>query len=399
VGVASRLPRQSCTSLKSVYSLVPLARGHGSGGVLVAENARSAGAATDAALAEIGVPESELLRPGCRVDWERFAAFLTGLQMACGGPDGIARALEQGYAKTVVEFQPVFGALVSPRELFRFTHRVAFPFVYRVVECSEHDLAEGVFKVEYRIRPPHAACPAFFHATAGAMRSTPRLFGQPDAKIELQASEREATFLVELPPSKTLLARARRFVSQRWLRRTVEEVEHGWTEMHRQMELLEREAEARGRAETALRAALDALSATAFVVGADGKVSALDAAGQAALANDDGSLARRLVEAQAQEGLRVLPLRDARGHVVLLQDGARAFAARLERVAADWSLTSRQVEVVALVARGYSNKEIAASLGCALHTVELHVTEILRRSGLSSRAALVAQVWAQSLVG
>ena len=349
----------------------------------LAENARNAGAASETALAEVGVPQAELLRRGCRVDWERFAAFLTKLEEACGGPDGIARALEEGYPKSVVEFQPVFGALVSPREIFRFTHRVVFPFVYRVVECNEHDLAEGIFKVEYRIRPPHAACPAFFHATAGAMRSTPRLFGQPAAKVELEAGEREATFLVELPPSKTLLARARRFVSQRWLHRTVEEVEHGWTEMHRQMELLEREAEARGRAETALRAALDA-------------------AGEAALASDDGSLERRVVEAhakQVQEGLRLLPLRDERGHVVLLHDGVRAFAARLERVAADWSLTARQVEVVALVARGYSNKEIAASLGCALHTVELHVTEILRRAGLSSRAALVAQVWAQPLVG
>ncbi|HEY4393429.1 MAG TPA: LuxR C-terminal-related transcriptional regulator [Polyangia bacterium] len=368
----------------------------------LAENARNAGAAPEAALAKIGLPEAELSRRGCRVDWAPFAAFLTELEAACGGPDGIAQALELGYPKTAVEFLPVFGVLVSPREVFRFTHRVAFPFCYRVVACSEHDIAEGTFRVEYRIAPPHAGCPAFFHATAGAMRSTPRMFGQPAAKVRLEASEREATFHIELPPSTTLLARARRFVSERWLHRTVEEVEHGWTEMHRQMELLEREAEARGRAETALRAALDALSATAFVVGADAKVAALDVAGEAALANDDGSLRRRLLETQAtqaKDGLRALPLRDERGHVVLLHDGARAFAGRLERVAAEWRLTPRQVEVVALVARGYANKEISASLDCALHTVELHVTEILRRAGLQSRAALVAQIWARPLVG
>ncbi|HTQ06283.1 MAG TPA: LuxR C-terminal-related transcriptional regulator [Polyangiaceae bacterium] len=368
----------------------------------LAENARGAGAATEAALAEIGLPEAELLRPGCRVDWARFAAFLTELEASCGGPDGIAHALEHGYPKSAPEFLPVFGALVSPREVFRFTHRVLFPFCYRVVACSEHDVGEGRFRVEYRIMPPHVACPAFFHATAGAMRSTPCMFGQRSAKVRLEAGEREATFHIELPPSPTVLARAKRFVSQRWLRRTVEEVERDWTEMHQQMELLEREVEARGRAETALRAALDALSATAFVVGADAKVSALDVAGEAALANDDGSLERRLVEApteRAQDGLRVLPLRDERGHVVLLHDGAQAFAGRLERVAAAWCLTPRQVEVVALVARGYANKEIAASLGCALHTIELHVTEILRRARLSSRAALVAEIWAQPLVG
>lgn len=364
----------------------------------LAKNARNAGAPTEAALALIGLPEADLTRTGCRVDWDRFAAFLTELQAACGGPDGIARALEHGYPKSAVDFLPAFGALVSPREIFRFTHRVVFPVAYRVVDCSEHALGEGTFRVEYRIRPPHAGCPAFFHATAGAMRSTPVLFGQPPARVQLEAGERAATFLIELPPSPTLLARARRFVSYPWLRRTVEAVEHDWTEMHRQMDLLEREAEARGRAETALRAALDALSATAFVVGPDGSVSALDAAGHAALANDDGSLRRRLLQAQAaqaRDGLRATPLRDERGHVVLLHDGARAFAGRLERVAAAWRLTPRHVEVAALIARGYANKEIAASLGCALHTVELHVTELLRRAGLSSRAALVAEIWAR----
>ncbi len=366
----------------------------------LAGNASNAGAATESALAKINVPEAELMRRGCRVDWACFAAFLTELEASCGGPEGIARALENGYPKTVTEFVPVFGALVSPRELFRFTHRVVFPLYYRNVQCREHDLGEGKFRVEYRIPPPHAPCPAFFHATAGAMRSVPRMFGQPAAKVHLEAGEREATFLVELPPSTTLLARARRFVSQHWLHRTVEEVEQIWTDMSHQMELLEREADARSRAETALRAALDALSATAFVVSADAKVSALDAAGEAALAKDDGSLQRRLVEAQAtQDGLQVLPLRDQRGHVVLLHDGARAFAGRLERVAAAWLLTPRQIEVVALIARGYANKEIAAALDCALHTVELHVSEILRRAQLSSRAALVAEVWARPLVG
>jgi DNA-binding CsgD family transcriptional regulator len=366
----------------------------------LAINARNAGAPTEAALCKLGLAEGELARRGCRVDWDRFAAFLTELQEACGGPEGIARALEEGYAKSAVEFLPAFGALVSPRELFRFTHRVVFPLAYRVVLCSEHDLGERAFRVEYRIASPHSGCPAFFHATAGAMRSVPRLFGQPAAEVQLRAGEREATFLVELPPSPTLFARARRFVTAQWLHRTVEEVEHGWTEMHRQMEALEREVEARGRAETALRAALDALSATAFVVGADATVSAFDAAGEAALAQDDGSLRRRLLQAtQTPDGLRAMPLRDERGHVVLMHDGARAFAARLERVAAAWRLTPRQVEVVALVARGYANKEIAAALGCALHTVEIHVTELLRRAGLSSRAALVAEIWAQPLVG
>ena len=79
--------------------------------------------------------------------------------------------------------------------------------------------------------------------------------------------------------------------------------------------------------------------------------------------------------------------------LVVHQEPARAFAERLERLAARAGLTPRQVEVAALVVRGLANKEIAASLACATHTVELHVTDVLKRSGLATRTALVAAFW------
>lgn len=51
-------------------------------------------------------------------------------------------------------------------------------------------------------------------------------------------------------------------------------------------------------------------------------------------------------------------------------------------------LTPRQREVAALVAAGSSNREIAAALGISIPTVEKHVTAVLQRWHLASRAGI-----------
>jgi NarL family two-component system response regulator LiaR len=55
-------------------------------------------------------------------------------------------------------------------------------------------------------------------------------------------------------------------------------------------------------------------------------------------------------------------------------------------------LTARELEVLALLARGLANKAIAFELGCAEKTVKTHVGNILGKLGLSDRtqAALYA---------
>ena len=57
------------------------------------------------------------------------------------------------------------------------------------------------------------------------------------------------------------------------------------------------------------------------------------------------------------------------------------------RQAAD--LTAREGEVLRLVARGYSNKEIAAALEVSVKTVETHKANGMTKLGLTNRAALV----------
>ncbi len=56
-------------------------------------------------------------------------------------------------------------------------------------------------------------------------------------------------------------------------------------------------------------------------------------------------------------------------------------------------LTEREREVLRLVARGKTNKEIGISLGVAERTVEFHVGNVLGKLGVASRVE--AAVWAK----
>jgi pimeloyl-ACP methyl ester carboxylesterase/DNA-binding CsgD family transcriptional regulator len=64
----------------------------------------------------------------------------------------------------------------------------------------------------------------------------------------------------------------------------------------------------------------------------------------------------------------------------------------------DSPLTSRETEVLRLVASGLSNREIAGSLVLSEHTVHRHVANILRKLAQSSRAAATAHATRVGLI-
>jgi DNA-binding CsgD family transcriptional regulator len=54
-------------------------------------------------------------------------------------------------------------------------------------------------------------------------------------------------------------------------------------------------------------------------------------------------------------------------------------------------VTAREQEVLNLLSAGLANKEIADSLGCSVRTVEFHISNLLRKVGVTSRLELVAR--------
>jgi DNA-binding NarL/FixJ family response regulator len=61
-------------------------------------------------------------------------------------------------------------------------------------------------------------------------------------------------------------------------------------------------------------------------------------------------------------------------------------------------LTSRELQIVALIAQGLSNKEIATRLMIELPTVKNHVHNILSKLGVKQRADAVRRVWSARAV-
>jgi len=105
----------------------------------------------------------------------------------------------------------------------------------------------------------------------------------------------------------------------------------------------------------------------------------------------DGPAAARELRAE----VRAARLDGAAVSAVLQAAGHRAAARR------SWpaGLTAREVEVLALVARGWSNKQIAQRLSVTPKTVSNHVEHIYAKIGVSSRAAATLYTTQQGLLG
>lgn len=141
--------------------------------------------------------------------------------------------------------------------------------------------------------------------------------------------------------------------------------------------------------------ALDGIAGSAYIVGPRGKVVHASSTGRALLRSDRASTEAR-VAASSKRFPITRPKRSGYAIVVLEPELGEAYA-RAESVRAELALSSRESEVLGLLASGLSNKQIACELGCVEKTVEGHVSRILAKTGCPTRSSLVAGFWTRSL--
>lgn len=147
----------------------------------------------------------------------------------------------------------------------------------------------------------------------------------------------------------------------------------------------------------ALDVALEQIPSPAMIVRDPASVVYANVAARAWLAGD-GRGARELLAARPADTFVETRLaeRGVPGHSLLVLRSRRTDP---EPRAAAWrvryGLTASQARVLAHVARGASNKEIATVLAVVDATIEAHVTAIFAKTGTRSRAELVARFWSE----
>jgi len=127
--------------------------------------------------------------------------------------------------------------------------------------------------------------------------------------------------------------------------------------------------------------------ADADVVLADGAIDSEDGVRVVAIGNSSVDAAGLLPpEATATQI-------EAAMHAVAAGLRVRAPETSFEAASDTWPsrlLTPREIEVLADMAKGQSNKEIARQLAISLHTVKFHIEAVFRKLGVRSRAEAVA---------
>lgn len=118
-----------------------------------------------------------------------------------------------------------------------------------------------------------------------------------------------------------------------------------------------------------------------------------DAVSASVLAGASGYLLKHLSRAELLRSVRLV----AAGQTLIDPDTSRRAIQRLSQTPGS-DLTEREREVLTLVARGYTNKQIAEALYVSEKTARNHVSHILEKLGLARRSEAAAYAVEHRLV-
>ena len=101
-----------------------------------------------------------------------------------------------------------------------------------------------------------------------------------------------------------------------------------------------------------------------------------------------GYLIKRAVESELINAIHAVGRGDLYVHPAMTRALVKNFPSAPAVPASPKSLTPREIEVLRLIAQGYTNGQIAEGLSLSVRTVEIHRTNLMRKLGLCNRAIL-----------
>lgn len=401
----------------------------------ILEAAASRGIATTPLLAGLSIEGRALAGSRTRIPWDDCAVVLDRLSEATGGPTGV-----EAIAESLIVSSPFFATLavrlLSLRRLVQVGLERVGSAVHRHTGSRLALSPDGRAEFTYRIDDRYRGSVPFGYGTLASLRTYPRLLGLPDLVVSARIGSHAASYTFQLPPERTLPARAVRRVRRRLaalLSSPAAIGDHSATALATDVsdELIE---EGLGDACATIGQRLAGHESLGALLGDFDAVArerylarrvAVKVVGREAALAWDRERARPVPDA-AKDGAVLLPLVFAGreiGRIELDADAAvdpqagelsrlspwlalglasclaREDSRRPSPVAplalatAAWSLTPRESRVLHLVAEGLANKEVANELACSVKNVEAALTRLLRKAGVGSRAALVRGVW------
>lgn len=140
---------------------------------------------------------------------------------------------------------------------------------------------------------------------------------------------------------------------------------------------------------------IEEITEAAVIVDSIGRVLHANRRGRQLLSQRD-ALEELLYSVRTQEGrFRITRVQDQHQVVFLAVNRCTesSVKARIAEAVANWDLTPRQTEVLAELVHGRTNRAIAAILGIAEGTVEVHVGAVVDKAHAESRSEVIAQFW------
>jgi DNA-binding CsgD family transcriptional regulator len=371
--------------------------------------AASAGLSVDELLA--GLPfDAVSLRKTKRVAWDDYATITERIEEACGSPDALQDLVASAYHRAwPPQLQTLLRAFVSPIGLAYFMATVLNPPMMRFKTHGFERLGPKRARFTSTLLPGARPCLAWFRASVGAIRGVPEHLGLGEADVEIEElTPKSLVCTADFPPSRALLGRSSAKLREvaAFVAMTLGNETRAQNERAVDILLLGRELSRGGDLSTLGDALLHNLGAlgwsrVALYVTPEGGGPAVPCA-----TAGDRSIDHVFV--LTASGVEVGRLEvGGRGDAALLAElvpwvsiaveNARRLdvstSSRVHALRELLDLSDRQTAVLSRIAQGMSNKEIAGDLGCAENTVEHHVTRLLRKVNVASRAQLVTIVY------